>query len=61
MKCSPGANGAFKIVNLPADSFNLLIVYTFQSGELNYNGTYDIFSILVKDGEATEPGVINLP
>lgn len=57
----PGTDGSIKIINLPADTYNLMIVYTIQKGELNYNGTHEIFRIPVKDGEATELGVINLP
>lgn len=57
----PGVDGAFKIVNLPPDSYNLWIRYVVQNGESTRSYYLEIFSVPVKENEVTELGIIILP
>lgn len=58
-KAEPG--GEFKIINLPADTYNLQIAYVIQKAEYTYTGYFDIWRVSVKEGELTNLGIIELP
>lgn len=52
-------NGTFKINNLPADGYNLLINYVPSNGP-DYK-TFEVYKIVVVANQDTKLGLINLP
>ena len=57
----PAPDGAFKIVGLPPDVYDLMISYSFSNGEEMKTYYLEIFRVPVKEDEATLLGLINLP
>lgn len=57
----PVPDGSFKIAGLPPDYYNLMISYEFSNGEEMKTYYLEIFRVPVKEDEATELGLINLP